>query len=64
MSEQSWSGHIVIVRLPPVPQTNDELDRVIQVTVKDIGFDIIVDFADVQTISRSSLCRLTTPLQF
>ena len=57
-SEQPWSGHIVIVRLPPEPQTNDELDRVIQVAVKDIGFDIIVDFADVQTISLSSLRRL------
>ena len=58
MSEQSWSAHIVIVRLPPEPHTNDELDRVIQVAVKDIGFDIIVDFADVQTLSQSSLCRL------
>ncbi len=58
MSEQSWSGHIVIVRLPPEPQTSDELDRVIQVAVNDIGFDIIVDFADVQTISQSSFCEL------
>ena len=58
VSEQSWSGHIVIVRLPPEPQTNDELDRIIQVAVKDIGFDIIVDFADVRIISKSSLRRL------
>ncbi len=58
MSEQSWSGHIVIVRLPPEPRTNDELDRAIQVAVNGIGFDIIVDFADVQTISQSSFCEL------
>jgi len=58
VSEQSWSGHIVIVRLPPEPRTNDELDRAIQVAVTGIGFDIIVDFADVQTISKSSLRRL------
>lgn len=31
MSEQVWSEHIVIVRLPPEPQTSDELDRVVQV---------------------------------
>ncbi len=58
MSEQSWSGHIVIVKLPPEPQTNDELDRVIQVAVNDIGSDIIVDFTDLQIISKSSLRRL------
>ncbi len=58
MSEPSWSEHIVIVRLPPEPQTIDELDRVMQVAVNDIGFDIIVDFADVQTISQSSFCEL------
>ena len=58
VSEQSWSGRIVIVRLPAEPQTYDELDRVIQVAVNDIGFDIILDFADVQTISPSSLRRL------
>ena len=58
MSEQSWSEHIVIVRLPPEPQTDDELDRVIQIAVNDTGVDIIVDFADVQTISPSSFCEL------
>ncbi len=58
MSEQAWSAHTVIVRLPPEPQTNDELDRIIQVAAKDIGFDIIVDFADVQVLSKSSLRRL------
>ena len=58
MSGQSWSRHVVIVRLPPEPQINDELDTVIQVAVNDTSFDIIVDFADVQTISQLSLCRL------
>ncbi|MCH7919033.1 MAG: PilZ domain-containing protein [Planctomycetes bacterium] len=58
MSERSWSEHLVIVRLPPEPQTSDELDRVIQIAVNDIRFDIIVDFADVQTISQSSFCEL------
>jgi len=58
VSEQSWSGHIVIVRLPPEPRTNDELDRAIQVAVNGTGFDIIVDFADMQTINKSSLRRL------
>jgi anti-anti-sigma regulatory factor len=58
VSGQSWSRHVVIVRLPPEPQINDELDTVIQVAVNDTSFDIIVDFADVQTISQPSLCRL------
>lgn len=58
MGEQAWSEHIVIVRLPPEPQTNDELDRITQVAAKDIGFDIIVDFADVPVLSKSSLHRL------
>ncbi len=58
MSEQVWSEHIVIVRLPPEPQTSDELDRVVQVAVNDIGSDIIVDFTDLQIISKSSLRRL------
>ena len=58
MSEKSWSEHIVIVRLPLEPQTNDELETVIQIALNDIGFDIIVDFADAHTIGISSLCRL------
>jgi len=58
MSEQAWADHIVIVKLPPEPQTNDELDRIIQIAVNDIGVDIIVDFADVPTISQSSFCEL------
>jgi len=58
MSERSWSEHLVIVRLPPEPQTTDELDRIIQIAVNDIGVDIIVDFADVPTISQSSFCEL------
>jgi len=58
VSEYSWSRQVVIVRLPPEPQTNDELDRVIQVVVNDSSVDIIVDFAEVQTISQLSLCGL------
>ncbi|MCH7921032.1 MAG: PilZ domain-containing protein [Planctomycetes bacterium] len=58
MGEQAWSEHTVIVRLPPEPQINEELDRVIQIAVNDIGFDIVVDFTDIQTISLTSFCLL------
>ncbi len=58
MNKHAWSTHLVIVRLPPEPRTDDELDRVIQVAVNDSSFDIIVDFADVQAMSQPSLCRL------
>lgn len=58
MSEQAWSAHIVIVRLPPEPQTNDELERVLKIAVNDVEFDIVMDFAAVQTISLTSFGRL------
>lgn len=58
VSELSWSGQLVIVQLPGEPQTSYELDTVIRVAVSDAGFNIIIDFSDVETIRQMSLCRL------
>ena len=58
VSEQLWSGHIVIVRLPSDPHTSDELDRVIQLVTRESAFDIIMDFSDVLTIQQRAICQL------
>ena len=58
MSQQSWSKHLVIVKLPAEPHTNDELETVIQVAMNRASSDIIIDFSRMEAISLRSACNL------
>jgi len=58
MSAQSWSRHLLVVRLPREPKTYDEIDRVIQVAIRNSECDIILDFADVEILDPPSLSQL------
>ncbi len=58
MSAQSWFNHVVIVKLPPEPQINNELETITQVAMNTADFDVVIDFVEVNTISRRAICNL------
>jgi anti-anti-sigma factor len=58
MGIQNWSDDIVLVDLPQEPAIADELTAVVE-TVRDRGdCDVVVDFADVDIVTSSSLSKL------
>ena len=58
MGIQNWSEDIVLVDLPPEPQTADELKSVTEI-VRDRGdCDIVMDFSSVDIVTSSSLSGL------
>jgi anti-anti-sigma factor len=58
MGIQNWSEDIVLVDLPPEPQTADELKCVTEI-VRDRGdCDIVMDFSSVDIVTSSSLSGL------
>jgi anti-anti-sigma factor len=58
MAIQKWSENILIVDLPPEPNTSEELNSALQMVREDGNFDVIVDFAGVDIITSSSISAL------
>ncbi len=58
MNVQNWSRRVIVVRLPPEPRTSDELETVTQVTLNEPDCDVVMDCADLQTVSHPTLCGL------
>lgn len=58
MGIQNWSQDVVVVELPEEPQMGDELKTVAEI-VRDRGdCDVVMDFAEVDIITSSSLSKL------
>ena len=58
MGIQNWSENIVLVTLAEEPQMGEELRTVIEI-VRDGGDrDVVVDFADVDIITSSSIAKM------
>lgn len=58
MGIQEWSEDIILVDLPPEPEMGDELVAVTEM-VRDRGnCGVVIDFADVDIITSSSLSKL------
>lgn len=58
MGIQNWSEDIVLVNLAPEPQMGEELQTVIETAAKNGGKDVVVDFADVDIVTSSSIAKL------
>ena len=58
ISTQLWPKQVVIVTLPAEPQTNSELETAMQVVMNDSDFDVVIDFSEVDTISKQAICNL------
>jgi anti-anti-sigma factor len=58
MGIQNWSEEILLVDLPQEPQLSDELRMVTEI-VKDRGdCSVVIDFAEVDIVTSSSLSAL------
>jgi anti-anti-sigma factor len=57
---ENWSESIVLVNLAPEPQMSEELRTVIEI-VKDRGdCDVVIDFAEVEVVTSSTIAKLLT----
>ena len=60
MGIENWSESIVLVSLAPEPQMSEELRTVIEI-VKDRGdCDVVIDFAEVEVVTSSTIAKLLT----
>jgi len=55
MSIQNWSDDIVLVNLVKEPNISDELQAVTGMVTSKGGFDVVIDFADIEIITSSSI---------
>jgi len=59
--DHDWSDNILITKLPPEPQTSDELDAITaKLALDSTTSDLIVDLSAVDKPTYETLCRLTT----
>jgi anti-anti-sigma regulatory factor len=59
LMSHDWSDHILIVKLPPEPQTSDELDTVTKLVLDRPKSDLLVDIGAVNEPIYQTLCKLT-----
>jgi anti-anti-sigma regulatory factor len=58
MSIKKLSEDIVLVVLPPEPQTSDEIRNINEITSERCDFDVIVDFSALEILTSPSICNL------
>ena len=58
MGIQNWSEDIVLVNLAPEPQMGEELQSVIETAAQKGGKDVVIDFAEVDIVTSSSIAKL------
>ncbi|MHC4290638.1 MAG: STAS domain-containing protein [Planctomycetota bacterium] len=58
MGIQNWSENVVLVNLAKEPDMGEELQTVIDVVSENISQDVVVDFADTDIITSSSIAKL------
>lgn len=58
MGIQNWSDNIILVSLAEEPQMGEELQTVIDMVAKRPDCDVVVNFADVNIVTSSSIAKL------
>ena len=58
MGIQNWSEDIVLVDMPAEPQMCEELKAVTEIVRRRGNCDVVIDFADVDIITSSSIAAL------
>ena len=57
MGIQNWSDDIVLVNLVKEPNISNELQAVAGMVTSKGGFDVVIDFADIDIITSSSISK-------
>ena len=58
MGIQNWSDDIVLVNLAKEPQMGEELQTVTATAAERGNCDVVIDFADVDIVTSSSIAKL------
>lgn len=58
MGIQNWSDDVILVNLAKEPDMGEELQTVIGLVTENQAVDVVVDFADVDIITSSSIAKL------
>ncbi len=58
MGIQNWSDEVVLVDLPQEPEMGDELKSVTEIVLDRGDCDVVIDFANVDIVTSSSLSKL------
>lgn len=58
MGIQNWSENVVLVNLAKEPDMGEELQTVIDMVAEDAELDVVVDFADIDIVTSSSIAKL------
>ena len=58
MGIQNWSDNIILINLAQEPQLGEELQTVIGTITEKGNADVVVDFADVDIVTSSSISKL------
>jgi anti-anti-sigma factor len=58
MGIQNWSDNLLLVNLSKEPDMGEELLTVISMITEQHDLDVVVDFADVDIITSSSVAKL------
>lgn len=58
MGIQNWSENIILVNLAKEPEMGDELHIVITMVTDNPVYDVVIDFADVDIVTSSSIAKI------
>jgi anti-anti-sigma factor len=58
MGIQNWSDNIILVNLGEEPQMGEELQIAIDMVAENSGSDVVIDFAEVNIVTSSSIAKL------
>jgi len=58
MSVQNWSDNIILVNLAKEPQMGEDLQMTIEMVAESGGCDVVVDFAEIEIVTSSSIAKL------
>jgi anti-anti-sigma regulatory factor len=58
MGIQKWSDNIILINLAAEPQMGEELQTVTGMVTEKGDYDVVVDFADIDIVTSSSIAKL------
>jgi len=58
MGIQNWSENIVLVNLAKTPNRTNELRTVTGMVTENGGFDVVIDFSDVEIVTSTNIAKL------
>lgn len=58
MGIQNWSENVILINLAKEPQMGEELQAAAEIVTNNSDSNIVIDFADVDIVTSSSIAKL------